>query len=83
MLATVFIMNVLNYKELPESIKKLFKEKVISELIKSHKKIGIDEPKEWQIENALEQQSNKCLFHNDGGNYYFFKLEKLGYSNGG
>jgi hypothetical protein len=71
-------MDVLNYDELPNKVKGLFKSKIEAELIQDHKKMGIEKPQAWQMANHLDYCCKKYLFHNDHGNYYFFKLEKLG-----
>lgn len=76
-------MDILNYEELPEKIKGFFKSKIESELIQSHKDMGLDKPEKWQLEDRLEYESKKYLFHNYKGNYYFSKLEQLGYFNNG
>jgi len=74
-----FIMDVLNYNELPNEIKAVFIKKIESEIIESNKMMGLDKPKQWQIDNRVEYESKNYLFHNDHGIYYSLKVEKLSF----
>jgi len=70
-------MEVINYSELPQKAKVLFDKKIELELTETHKKAGLEKPKQWQVKNRIDLEVKNLLFHNDHGTFYSFKMEKI------
>lgn len=64
-------MKLLNYEELPQVIKKKFKEKHLNELNKLYDSMGI-KPNEWNKKTAWDMELKETFFIKEQGDVYFY-----------